>query len=317
MKTALVLSGGGAKGAYHVGVSKALNDLNFPLDLVSGTSVGALVAAMITQGDVKRLVDIWWNLEPKQVYRRNWKIKFFFSFQMQYIYPYFSSEPLEKLIFDNIDSERIQKSDKKLIITACNQTLRRVVRFTNMFEDIPRALLAAASIPIAFPPVFMSGFEFVDAGFIDNVPLKHAIEEGAEKIIVVLGNHPADLPPPIKNNLEWALWLTDIAHVNNVFADIEMVKKINSSESREGKGYKLIELTIIAPSRRLDLNVADFHKRKAIREAIKMGYKDAMRAFNSKLRNGEVDLEDIMKTTFGEEEGGREKEIYYLCNESG
>lgn len=312
MKTALVLSGGGAKGAYHVGVSKALHDLNFPIHLVSGTSVGALVAAMITQGDVQRLVDIWWNLDPKQVYNRNWKLKFFFSFQMQYIYPYFSSEPLEKLILQNIDPERIQKSDKKLIITACNQTLRRVVRFTNAFENLPLALLAAASIPIAFPPVLISGFEFVDAGFIDNVPLKPAIEEGAEKIILVMGNHPADLPPPIKNNLEWALWLTDIAHANNVFADIEMMEKINGSDGREEKGYKLIDLTILAPSQRLDLNVADFHKRNAIREAIKMGYKDTMRAFNSKLRNGEVELEDIMKTTFGEEEGGRAKDLDYL-----
>lgn len=317
MKTALVLSGGGARGAYHVGVTKALKDLNFPIDLVCGTSVGALIAAMIVQGDVERLVDIWWNLDPNQVYKRNSKLKFLFSFQMKYVYPYFSSEPLEKLIFKNIYPERIQRSDKKLIITACNQTLRRLVRFTNTFENLPLALLASASIPIAYPPVLMSGFEFVDAGVIDNVPLKPAIEEGADKIIVVVGSHPTDPPPPIKNNLEWALWLMDIAHAHNVFADIELAKKINLSEDREKKGYKLIDLTLMAPPQRLDLNVTDFHKQNVIREAIKMGYEEAMRTFNSRLRNGDVGLEDIMKTTFGEEERGRAKDLFYLFNESG
>jgi len=317
MKTALVLSGGGARGAYHVGVAKALNDLNFPIHLVCGTSVGALNAAMIVQGDMKQLLDIWWDLDPRQVYTRNSKLKFLFSFQMHYVYPYFSSEPLAKLISDHIDPKRIQKSNQKLIITACNQTLRRIVRFTNDSEDLPSALLASSSIPIAFPPVSLNGFEFVDAGLMDNVPLKPAMEEGAEKIIVVIGSHSIDPPPPIKNNLEWVLWLIDIAQARNVLADIEMAKKINLSEDREEKGYKLVDLIVVAPSRRLDLNATDFHKRNAIREAIKMGYEDGMRAFNSRLRKGEVQLEDIMKATFKEEGGGRAKDLFYQGNQSG
>jgi NTE family protein len=316
MKTALVLSGGGARGAYHVGVSKALDDLNIPVDLVCGTSVGALIAAMIVQGDVERLVDIWWNLGADQVYKRNSKLKFLFSFQMKYIYPYFSSEPLRKLISDNIDPEKIRRSDKKLVITACNQTMRRLVRFTNDYENIPLALLASASIPIAYPPVLMNGFEFVDAGVIDNVPLKPAIEEGNDKIIVVVGSHPTDLPPPIKNNLGWALWLIDIAHAHNVYNDIETAKKINVSEDREKKGYKVIDLTLLAPPQGLDLNVTDFHKLDIIREAIKLGYQDGMRAFNPRLRNGEVQLEDIMRTAFKEDGGGRSADISYQWNES-
>jgi len=316
MKTALVLSGGGARGAYHVGVSKALDDLNIRLDLVCGTSVGALIAAMIVQGDVERLVDIWWNLGADQVYKRNSKLKFLFSFQMKYVYPYFSSEPLWKLISDNINPEKIRRSDKKLIITACNQTMRRLVRFTNDYENIPLALLASASIPIAYPPVLMNGFEFVDAGVIDNVPLKPAIEEGNDKIIVVVGSHPTDLPPPIKNNLGWALWLIDIAHAHNVYADMETAKKINISEDREKKGYKLIDLTLLAPPQELDLNVTDFHKRDVIREAIKLGYQDGMRAFNPRLRNGEVQLEDLMRMTFKEGGGGRAADISYQWNES-
>src|ERR1700751_918448 len=110
MKPRLVPSGGGERGAYHVGVCKALHDLHFEPNIVCGTSVGALVAAMVVQGDVERLVDIWWNLGAEQVYKQNSKLKFLFSFQMKYIYPYFSSEPLAKLISDNIVPEKIRKS---------------------------------------------------------------------------------------------------------------------------------------------------------------------------------------------------------------
>jgi predicted patatin/cPLA2 family phospholipase len=162
----------------------------------------------------------------------------------------------------------------------------------------------------------MDGFEFVDAGVIDNVPLKPAIEEGVDKIIVVVGSHPKDPPPPIKNNLEWALWLIDIAHAHNVFADIETAKKINRSEDREKKGYKFVDLTLMAPPNGLDLNVTDFHKRNLIRETLKLGYQDGMRLFNSKVRSGEVELEEIVRTTFKEEGGGRTQDLSYQWNPS-
>jgi hypothetical protein len=143
------------------------------------------------------------------------------------------------------------------------------------------------------------------------------IEEGADKIIVVVGSHPTDPPPPIKNNLGWALWLIDIAHAHNVFADIETAKRVNLSEDREKKGYKLVDLTLMAPPRGLDLNVTDFHKQNVIREAIKQGYEDGMRAFNPRLRSGEVQLEEIMKTAFKGEGGGRTEDLSYQWNESG
>ena len=49
-KTALVLSGGGSRGAYEIGVWKALKTLGIQIDMVMGTSVGAINGAMIVQG---------------------------------------------------------------------------------------------------------------------------------------------------------------------------------------------------------------------------------------------------------------------------
>lgn len=61
----LVLSGGGAKGAYEIGVMKALDELNIVrlITGISGSSVGALNAALFSIGDTKRIIDIWENVK--------------------------------------------------------------------------------------------------------------------------------------------------------------------------------------------------------------------------------------------------------------
>ena len=56
---ALVLSGGGAKGSYQIGAWKALKKLHIKFDIVTGTSVGALNGAMVTQNSYRRAISLW------------------------------------------------------------------------------------------------------------------------------------------------------------------------------------------------------------------------------------------------------------------
>ena len=65
---ALVLSGGGSKGSYQVGVWKALRELNIKFDIVTGTSVGALNGAMIVQNDYRKAVSIWKKINLKVLF---------------------------------------------------------------------------------------------------------------------------------------------------------------------------------------------------------------------------------------------------------
>ena len=67
LKTGLVLSGGGAKGAYHVGVVKALAEYRIEVDIISGASIGALNGALLAtsssmQEGYERLNEIWQSL---------------------------------------------------------------------------------------------------------------------------------------------------------------------------------------------------------------------------------------------------------------
>ena len=65
---ALVLSGGGSKGSYQLGVWKALKKLNIKVDIVTGTSVGALNGALITQKSYKKAKKIWNELNMKVLF---------------------------------------------------------------------------------------------------------------------------------------------------------------------------------------------------------------------------------------------------------
>ena len=67
-KTALVLSGGGSRGAYQCGAWRALIELGIPVDMVVGVSVGSLNSAMVVQGDPFLASELWRKLETAKVF---------------------------------------------------------------------------------------------------------------------------------------------------------------------------------------------------------------------------------------------------------
>jgi NTE family protein len=270
-KTAVVFSGGGARGAYNAGVALAFARHGLHHEIVCGTSVGALIAAMVVAGDEERLGRIWRELTPAHVYGLKSRVQFFLSFIRPYRYPAYSSEPLARLIRENVDLEKIRKSSQKLIVTCYNQSLHRVERFDNDFPDLHRALLASASIPLVFPPIVMNGHEYVDLG--STVwPLKPAISAGAERIYAVLCDHPDDHRRAARNNLEWAIQVMNLAQRSNMLVDIELARRINLTAI--GSSYKFVDLTVIQPSKTLGLGFMDFHKKLQINRAFELGFED-------------------------------------------
>ncbi len=67
-KRAIVLPGGGGRGAYQVGVVKALMEQGLTFDFAFGTSIGGLNAAMIAQGDLQRLEELWSTMKAKDIF---------------------------------------------------------------------------------------------------------------------------------------------------------------------------------------------------------------------------------------------------------
>lgn len=66
-KTAVVLAGGGSRGAYQIGVWKAMRELHIDYQLVAGTSVGALNGALMVQQEYDKALQVWENISSQEI----------------------------------------------------------------------------------------------------------------------------------------------------------------------------------------------------------------------------------------------------------
>ena len=137
---AIALEGGGAKGAYEVGVWKALDEAGVRFDAVAGTSVGALNGAMMVMGELEQALRLWENIRFSQVFDAD-------DEQLKKLYDHKLSEvdfrtlfkdaieaiheggldiePLRRLIAEWVDEEKIRASEKKLFLVTYSLTDKR------------------------------------------------------------------------------------------------------------------------------------------------------------------------------------------------
>src|SRR5215472_1941713 len=122
---ALVLSGGGAKGAYEAGVAAAFVERGLPIRLVAGSSAGALNAAMIAAGQADRLEAMWRTVERERVYSLRASVLFagllpgwLTLFVLNEASSLFDPSPLRELIAGSLDFDRIRASSVRLLVTA-------------------------------------------------------------------------------------------------------------------------------------------------------------------------------------------------------
>lgn len=197
----LVLSGGGTKGAFEIGVWKALQEMDTPISCVIGTSIGALNAALIAQNDFDAAYDFWTNLTINQVlklnttmvnkYLNHWSGASFDFFRLAFINDLFRGgldiSPLRENLSRLIDEDKIRKSPIRLgLVTVELNTLSPTQL---MIEEIPQGklldyLLASAALPV-FQRQEIDGKTYLDGGFYDNVPINFMASSGYKNIISV------------------------------------------------------------------------------------------------------------------------------------
>lgn len=169
MGLGIVFSGGGARGAYQIGVWKALREMGREREVtvVTGSSVGALNAAMFVQGDLEKAEDLWLRLHTSDI---------------------LGSGRLEALLESVIDIPRFYASPVEFgLVTVRFPSL---VPFTPARADIPPErlcayLTASSSCPPFFPPKRIGGVRFVDGAWYDNLPLNLAARLGAKEILAL------------------------------------------------------------------------------------------------------------------------------------
>jgi NTE family protein len=171
-QTGLVLSGGAARGFAHIGVLKALNEEGIYPEVVSGVSAGALAGVLYCDGyDADEIFSIF-------------KDKSLMKFASLTI-------PRDGLLgIDNLgkvlkESLRAETFEELKIPFYCNATNLNdgVSEYFHEGELVPR-IMASASIPVLFKPVYINGATYVDGGVLDNFPVQ-PIQNQATRIIGV------------------------------------------------------------------------------------------------------------------------------------
>lgn len=219
MGIGLVLTGGGGKGAYQIGVWKALIELGLEkrISAVSGVSVGALNAALFVNGDYSLAENIWCNISADSILTFNGKNLMLGQTELEintadlnYLlekinsdsmlasksllsWPnitsgIFSKKGLSDIIDNSLDLNRISNSK---IFAVVNCTLmpwvlpKYFVLNTLEASKIRSILLASSAFPIAFGFENIEGYSYIDGGVIDNAPIAPLYKHGYKTIIVI------------------------------------------------------------------------------------------------------------------------------------
>lgn len=250
-KLGLVLSGGGAKGAYEIGVYLALRQLGKKPDIVTGTSIGAINGLFIVQKDWHKALKLWKKMSFSLIYDGN-------SFptcedpNLVDVYKLYAKAFINeggmdisrlKLLLDKMYNPRkFFASSVDYGLVTYNLTKKKPVFKTkkNLKPHLVKDyVLASASCYPAFKPYRIGNDLFIDGGYYDNMPVNLALDMGATEIIAV-----------------------DLRAVG--------FKKTNK---------KKVPMTIITPKNKI-VSFLVFEKNKS-REALQFGYNDTMKVFGN------------------------------------
>ncbi|QRG86226.1 patatin-like phospholipase family protein [Bulleidia sp. zg-1006] len=203
---ALVLSGGGTKGAFELGAVEALKERDaYHFNLVCGTSVGALNALLLVQNDWDKMKDMYAQLTRDQIVQNFIPddLKFHTLIEQRKnlstsIRAYFQQKgldvsPLKQMIDDYYDEEKFFSSpiDFGIVVARAKDKSGVYVNKEMMKVHGKEWLLASASAYPAFPVCTIDGEDYIDGGYFDNVPIDCALQKGADELFVVdLGEKP-------------------------------------------------------------------------------------------------------------------------------
>jgi len=281
-KRALVLSGGGSKGAFQVGVLKYLiGELNNQYDIYTGISVGALNASFLSQFPkgkekeaLENLVNIWNKINKGNIYHNH---RPFGKLEALWKSSVYDSSPLKDFVYNNLDPVKVKESGNELRISACSLLTGNLKVWNEKDTDVIRdAVLASSSFPVMFNPIKINDDLFTDAGVKDIAPLSAAIDAGAEIIDIIVTSPFGSQPwkTKRKNSIKVLLRSVDLMSDEILANDLIKLEKINKKVilGTADPRYKYIEYNLYRPENLLTDNSLDFD-RKLLDTMMVTGYK--------------------------------------------
>lgn len=272
---AIVLSGGGGKGAYQAGVYKAIKKLGIEYDIVTGTSIGALNGFLMVQDDLFKCLWLWKHINYNKIFE---------DFNDVVDEKTLKNKYFEKIINGGIDTKRIDKlvsriyNPKRLYNSSIDYgvvafdlaKLKPIIALKKEMDasTLKKYIIASATCFPVFKPQKYEKEVLVDGGYYDTTPINLAIDLGATEVVAV------------------------------ELKAVGLRKKVKNKD---------VKITYITPNN--DLTSFLVFEKEAAKKMIKFGYNDTMKVFkklegkkytfkkNNLINNYNKYSEDFVKNT--------------------
>lgn len=272
---AIVLSGGGGKGAYQAGVYKAIKKLGIEYDIVTGTSIGALNGFLMVQDDLFKCLWLWKHINYNKIFE---------DFNNVVDEKTLKNKYFEKIINGGIDTKRIDKlvsriyNPKRLYSSSIDYgvvafdlaKLKPIIALKKEMDasTLKKYIIASATCFPVFKPQKYEKEVLVDGGYYDTTPINLAIDLGATEVVAV------------------------------ELKAVGLRKKVKNKD---------VKITYITPNN--DLTSFLVFEKEAAKKMIKFGYNDTMKVFkkfegkkytfkkNNLINNYNKYSEDFVETT--------------------
>jgi NTE family protein len=289
-KTALILSGGGARGAFQCAVEKYAREVKgYTWDMVAGVSVGALNGTMIAMQKSSRLFEIWNTISDNQVYTGGFNLlsllRIFLGARS-----FYDNQPLRRLLNQELDLKLIQVD---LRVGSVSLVTGEYIQFTPKDPNFLEAVLASTVIPVVWSPLKISEdyTEMVDGGLRNISPIGDLLEEEPDELVII--NCSPEKPPVLTKELKNVVQigirtidlLTDEIFHNDVYEFIRINQLVKEAAEqgvvlhnpKNGKPLKFFEYKLIEPNEPLG-DTLDFSQ-EAVQRSLAEGFKRAREVF--------------------------------------
>ena len=268
-KVGLVLEGGSLRGLYSAGVLDIMMDNNIDVDVIVGTSAGALFGPNYFSKQRGRAIryNKRFCKDRRNISMWSW------LFTGNVVNKNFAYYKITKKL-DVFDNETFIKSGKELYVTATNIESGECEYFkiNDVLSDMEK-LRATSAIPIMTKPVKINGKYYLDGGVSDSIPIKKCLELGCDKVIVVL-TQPKKYKKKIISdkkikmiNIIFKKYPKLISRMLNRHNEYnECIKYINNLEKKN-------KVFVIRPSEKLDINLIERNPDK-LEKIYQVGIKD-------------------------------------------
>ncbi|MEO3936571.1 patatin-like phospholipase family protein [Dermatophilaceae bacterium Soc4.6] len=217
MTTAFVLSGGANLGAAQVGMLAAVADAGVVPDLVVGTSVGALNGAWVAAGaPLEDLGAVWRSLRRGSVFPMNpLRGLLGLSGRTDHLV---GNTGLRRILHQNLAFDRLEDFPIQLHVVVTD-VLTGVGKLLSCGQALD-SIIASAAIPGVLPPVSLDGRAYMDGGVVNNSPISHAVELGADTVWVFATGYSCALREPPRSALGMALHATTLIVQQRLLLDL-------------------------------------------------------------------------------------------------